>query len=43
MMAEARRRWAARDMAGEVGFLQLHHFGDANGYVSIYRAGSDRA
>jgi len=42
MMAEARRRWAARDMAGEVGFLQLHHFGDANGYVSIYRAGSDR-
>lgn len=42
MMVEARRRWAARDMAGEVGFLQLHHFGDANGYVSIYRAGSDR-
>ena len=42
MMAEARRRWAARDMAGEVGFLQLHHLGDANGYVSIYRAGSDR-
>ncbi|PXW98226.1 putative iron-regulated membrane protein [Sphaerotilus hippei] len=42
MMAEARRRWAARDMAGQVGFLQLHHVGDANGYVSIYRAGSDR-
>ncbi|NSL53434.1 PepSY-associated TM helix domain-containing protein [Uliginosibacterium aquaticum] len=42
MMAEAKRRWAARDMAGEVGFLQLHHLGDANGYVSIYRAGSDR-
>ncbi|MDP5239273.1 PepSY-associated TM helix domain-containing protein [Uliginosibacterium sp. 31-16] len=42
MMAEARRRWAARDMAGEVGFLQLQHMGDANGYVSIYRAGSDR-
>lgn len=42
MMAEARRRWAARDMAGQVGFLQIHHLGDANGYVSIYRAGSDR-
>ena len=42
MMAEAQRRWAARDMAGSVGFLQLHHVGDANGYVSIYRAGSDR-
>lgn len=42
MMVEAKRRWAARDMAGEVGFLQLHHVGDANGYVSIYRAGSDR-
>ena len=42
MVAEARRRWAARDMAGQVGFLQLHHLGDANGYVSIYRAGSDR-
>jgi hypothetical protein len=42
MMAEAKRRWAARDMAGEVGFLQIHHFGDANAYVSIFRAGSDR-
>ncbi|MFM2346421.1 MAG: hypothetical protein RL654_1174 [Pseudomonadota bacterium] len=42
MMAEARRRWAARDMAGQVGFLQIHHVGDANGYVSVYRAGSDR-
>ncbi|MFT3963286.1 MAG: PepSY-associated TM helix domain-containing protein [Propionivibrio sp.] len=41
-MAEARRRWAARDMAGEIGLLQLHHFGDANGYVSVYRAGGDR-
>lgn len=42
MMTEAKRRWAARDMAGEVGFLQIHHLGDKNSYVSIYRAGSDR-
>jgi uncharacterized iron-regulated membrane protein len=42
MVAEAKRRWAASDMAGEVGFLQIHHVGDANSYVSIYRAGSDR-
>ncbi|MFW2372873.1 MAG: PepSY-associated TM helix domain-containing protein [Gammaproteobacteria bacterium] len=42
MMAEAKRRWAARDMAGEIGFLFIDHIGDANSYVSIYRAGSDR-
>lgn len=42
MVAEAKRRWAERGMAGEVGFLQVHHVGDANSYVSIYRAGSDR-
>ncbi|MEY1661229.1 PepSY-associated TM helix domain-containing protein [Isoalcanivorax beigongshangi] len=42
MVAEAQRRWAARGMAGEVGFLMLQHIGDANGYVSIYRAGTDR-
>lgn len=42
MVAEAKRRWAARDMAGEVGYLYADHLGDANGYVSIYRAGSDR-
>lgn len=42
MVEEAKRRWAARDMAGEVGFLQVNHFGDANSYVSIFRAGSDR-
>lgn len=42
MVAKAKRRWAARDMPGEVGFLMLTHVGDANGYVSIYRAGSDR-
>ena len=42
MMAEAQRRWANRGMAGEVGFLALQHVGDANGYVSVYRAGTDR-
>ncbi|MEW5968094.1 MAG: PepSY-associated TM helix domain-containing protein [Pseudomonadota bacterium] len=42
MVQEAQRRWAARDMAGDVGFLKVHHVGDANSYVSIYRAGSDR-
>ncbi|HEY0917037.1 MAG TPA: PepSY-associated TM helix domain-containing protein [Solimonas sp.] len=42
MVVEARRRWAERDMAGEVGFLGVTHYGDANGYVSVYRAGTDR-
>ena len=42
MVAEAKRRLAARDMAGEVGYLYMDHLGDENGYVSIYRAGSDR-
>ncbi|HSV47884.1 MAG TPA: PepSY-associated TM helix domain-containing protein, partial [Ramlibacter sp.] len=42
MMAQAKRRWAERDMAGEIGFLTVHHVGDANSYVSVYRAGSDR-
>lgn len=42
MVAEAKRRWAARNMAGEVGFLWLNHVGDRNGTVSIYRAGSDQ-
>lgn len=42
MVAEAQRRWAARGMAGEVGFLSVQHVNDANGYVSIYRAGTDR-
>ncbi len=42
MVREAKRRWAARDMAGEVGFLTVTHVGDANSFVSIYRAGSDR-
>jgi uncharacterized iron-regulated membrane protein len=42
MVAEARRRWQERGMGGEVGYLELRHPGDANGYVSVYRAGTDR-
>ena len=42
MVAEAQRRWAARGMAGDVGFLTVQHVGDANAYVSVYRAGTDR-
>lgn len=41
MVLEAKRRWALRDMPGEVGFLTIHHVGDRNAYVSIFRAGSD--
>ncbi|MFT3666813.1 PepSY-associated TM helix domain-containing protein [Piscinibacter sp.] len=42
MVAEAKRRWAARDMPGEVGLLTIEHLGDRNGYVSVFRAGTDR-
>lgn len=42
MVAEAQRRWAAKGMAGDVGFLAVQHVNDANGYVSVYRAGTDR-
>ncbi|MDG2518001.1 PepSY-associated TM helix domain-containing protein [Lysobacter soli] len=42
MVAQAQRRWQAKDKAGDVGFLVLQHVGDANGYVSVYRAGTDR-
>jgi uncharacterized iron-regulated membrane protein len=42
MVAEAKRRWQARDMAGEVGYLAIRHVGDVRSTVSIYRAGSDR-
>lgn len=41
MVLEAKRRWALRDMPGDVGFLTIHHVGDRNAYVSIFRAGSD--
>jgi len=42
MVIEAKRRWAARDVPGEVGWIFLTHVGDESGSVSIYRAGSDR-
>ncbi|MFN6996545.1 MAG: PepSY-associated TM helix domain-containing protein [Aquincola tertiaricarbonis] len=42
MVAEAQRRWAARGMAGDVGMLTVHHVGDANATVSVFRAGTDR-
>ena len=42
MVSEAQRRWAARGMGGEVGFLTINHAGDANAYVSVFRAGTDR-
>lgn len=42
MVVEAKRRWAARGMAGEVGLLTINHIGDKNGYVSLFRAGSDQ-
>src|SRR6218665_1316851 len=42
MVAQAQARWAAKGMAGEVGFLYLQHVGDAKGYVSVSRAGTDR-
>jgi uncharacterized iron-regulated membrane protein len=42
MVAEAQRRWAARNMPGEVGLLTINHVGDKNSTVSIFRAGSDR-
>lgn len=42
MVARAKARWAERGMAGEVGMLVIHHVGDANATVSVYRAGTDR-
>ncbi|KQR55501.1 PepSY domain-containing protein [Acidovorax sp. Leaf160] len=42
MVAEAQRRWAESGKAGDVGFLNVQHAGDANSYVSVYRAGTDR-
>lgn len=42
MVADARARWERAGKAGDVGFLVLMHPGDANGYVSVYRAGTDR-
>jgi uncharacterized iron-regulated membrane protein len=42
MVAQAQRRWAAKGMAGDVGYVGVEHVGDANAFVSVYRAGTDR-
>jgi len=42
MVRVAEQRWRDRGMPGQVGYLTVTHVGDANSYVSIYRAGSDR-
>jgi hypothetical protein len=42
MVSEAKRRWAQRGTPGEVGYLIVNHVGDADGYVSVFRAGTDR-
>jgi hypothetical protein len=42
MVVDAQRRWHERGMGGEVGYLFINHPYDANGYVSIYRAGTDQ-
>lgn len=42
MVAEAQRLWAARGIPGEVGFLEIQHVLDRNGFVGVYRAGSDQ-
>lgn len=42
MVAEARQRWQAAGKAGEVGMVTVHHVGDVNAVVSVYRAGTDR-
>ncbi len=42
MIAKAQARWTERDAPGAVGFLRLEHVGDKNGYVSVFRAGTDR-
>lgn len=42
MVTEAQRRWTQRGASGDVGLLVVRHVGDANGYVSVFRAGTDR-
>lgn len=42
MVAQAQARWKAKGKGGEVGFLEVRHVGDANAFVSVYRAGTDR-
>lgn len=42
MIGAAKARWAQRGVPGEVGFVDIIHVGDANGYVSIWRDSVDR-
>jgi uncharacterized iron-regulated membrane protein len=42
MMADAKARWAAKGVPGEVGIVSVVHVGDENAYVSIARDNVDR-
>lgn len=42
MMADARARWAAKGVPGEIGSVVIIHYGDADAYVSISRDNVDR-
>ncbi|MGC4250215.1 MAG: PepSY-associated TM helix domain-containing protein [Sphingobium sp.] len=42
MMADAKARWAAKGVPGEIGSVSIVHFGDADAYVSISRDNVDR-
>lgn len=39
MVVEAKRRWQARGLPGEVGFLSLHHVGDRNDQIRLTGTG----
>ena len=42
MMLAAKKRWADQGVAGDVGEVDITHYGDVNAYVSIYRDSVDR-
>ncbi len=42
MMADAKARWAAKGVPGEIGSVSVIHFGDSDAYVSISRDNVDR-
>lgn len=42
MIETAKAHWAAKGAPGEVGGVEIVHFGDANAYVSIARESTDR-
>jgi uncharacterized iron-regulated membrane protein len=42
MAADAKARWAAKGTPGEIGYIAVTHWGDANAYVSIGRDSVDR-